>query len=408
MSNYKLRTTINRPANATDTIDYLLTLALKSKASDIHLSINQPTELNPDPYMFRLRVDGKLQVHKCGFLNGFYSEVLARFKVLASMSTTDVGVPLDGQMIVDSPQGQTVLRISTVPCQDEEELVIRIQNNNSIFPSIDKLQMTREMKSRLGSIIRQKSGLILITGPAGSGKTTTIYSMINSIASPDKKIITAEDPIETRLPYVNHTQVSRKADFATLGRSFMRQDAEVIFIGEVRDAESAQSALQLAQTGHLVLTTLHTRDSIGTISRLEALGIHSNSIATTLIGSLSQRLIPALCKSCKVPHNLDSDTLHKLSDIMPLIDGYKIFQAGPGCDSCTNGYAGRLPIFELLVVDPVLSDAIDRKKSKLEILELARRKGMLSLAQEALIRVYSGYIDLRSVESYLVGPSYDT
>jgi type II secretory ATPase GspE/PulE/Tfp pilus assembly ATPase PilB-like protein len=404
---YKLGLISGRPTNAIGIFDYIVATALKLEASDIHISLNQPTESLPEPYLLRYRVFGRLQIIKSSFLTANYKELIARIKVLAEIPSTDIGIPLDGQLTVETEQGPIVLRISTIPCQNTEEIVIRVLRNNNKDLSTENLQMTNQMKARINKIIRQKSGLILLNGPAGSGKTTTIYSILNTIASAEKKIITAEDPVETRIPFVNHTQVTSKTSFASLGRSFMRQDAEVIFIGEIRDEESAHSALQLAQTGHLVLSTLHARDAIGAISRLEALSVHVNNIATTLIGSLSQRLVASLCDSCKEETVYDEATLKNLNAIFPMRPDSKLYKAGPGCDQCLKGYSGRLPIFELFIVDEEIAEAINRRQSKLELLKMARKKGMASLAEEALLRVYAGYTDLDSVQNLISVPDYN-
>ncbi|MBN8542334.1 MAG: Flp pilus assembly complex ATPase component TadA [Deltaproteobacteria bacterium] len=247
---YTLRPVAVRPTTASDVVDYIISTALKLKASDIHLAPNFPTPELPDRYLLRYRVNGKLRIVRAIFLTNIYNEVIARIKVLAEMSP-DTGVPADGQLVVTTapPMSNSsnsgidvsetfVLRISTIPSQGVDELVMRVQRNVFSKLSIEQLQMTSVMRERLRKVILQKSGLIVLNGPAGSGKTTTIYSIINSLASPKKKIITAEDPVETRLPYVNHTQVNSKTSFALLSRAFMRQDADIIFLGEVRDEES--------------------------------------------------------------------------------------------------------------------------------------------------------------------------
>lgn len=399
---YTLRPPTGRPTTAMEAVDYIIASALKLKASDIHLSPHTATADLPDRHILRFRVYGKLQVVRAGFLQNIYNEVLARFKVLAEMSSSEVGVPLDGQLVVNTPNNTTVvLRISTIPSQGVEELVIRVQKSSNENLSINKLQMTEEMRTRLKKVTQQKSGLIVLNGPAGSGKTTTIYSVINSLASPEKKIITAEDPVETRLPYVNHTQVTNKTNFASLSRAFMRQDADVIFLGEIRDEESAQTALQLAQTGHLVLTTLHSRDAVGVVSRLAALNIHPNNIATTLICSLGQRLVPSLCASCKEPTTYDEATTSALNAILEIPDDTQFYTAGEGCDACVKGYSGRIPLFELFVVDSEISDAINGQSSKLHLTALARQKGMATIAEEALLRLYYGYTDLASIQNYV-------
>lgn len=181
----------------------------------------------------------------------------------------------------------------------------------------------------------------------------------------------------------------------------MRQDADVIFIGEIRDPDSAEAAVQLAQTGHLVLTTIHTRDALGVVPRLEAFGIHPNFIASTLIGSLAQRLMPRLCPQCRIPAQLDDRAKYLMSVTLPPPPTANFFRAGPGCPACTTGVAGRMAFYELLAVDSQLSDMINRRSSRPELLTVARQKGMFSLAQEALVRVYGGYADFESVRSYL-------
>jgi type II secretory ATPase GspE/PulE/Tfp pilus assembly ATPase PilB-like protein len=399
-----------RPTTAPEAVDFILLQALRLKASDIHLGLNNipaagalPGQL-PDPYVLRFRVHGKLQTVRCDWLTPFYKEVIARFKVLAGISTTETQIPQDGQIHVSAPDGTVVLRLATVPSGDQEDVVLRVQRGYEKYPALTELGMTRTMLARLEHLIRQKSGLIILNGPAGSGKTSTIYSILSTIASPERKIVTAEDPIETRLPWVSHLQVTPKTGFASLSRAFMRQDAEVIFIGEVRDNDSASAAVQLAQTGHLVLTTLHTRDSVGVISRLEAFDIHPNFIATSLIGSLAQRLVPRLCAHCKTEYQPDRAMVKAAMSVAPPAQAVRFYKPGPGCPQCAGGIAGRLPIFELFTVDAPAADMINRRCPRAELLIAAHERGMTTLAEEALIRVYAGYIDIASVYSYLAGP----
>ncbi|CAN5701158.1 GspE/PulE family protein [soil metagenome] len=400
-----LRVPAGRPTNAIEAVDFIIATAIKMRASDIHLAPHIPTSEHPDRHLLRYRIFGKLQTVRANFLDSMYKEVFARLKVLAEISSADVGVPHDGQLSVSYAGETIVLRISTVPSQGHEELVVRVQRNQNQNLSINQLQMTEAMRESLKKVTQQKSGLIVLNGPAGSGKTTTIYSIINTLAGPEKKIITAEDPVETRLPYVNHTEVTSKTSFASLARAFMRQDADVIFLGEIRDEESAQTALQLAQTGHLVLTTIHSRDAVGVVSRLEALDIHPNNIATTLICSLGQRLIPSLCANCKDPVHLPDPTIEQLNSILEVPADTQFYGAGEGCDKCVGGYSGRIPLFELFVVDAEISDAINQRQSKLQLSALAREKGMSTLTEEALLRLYYGYTDLASIQSYV--SSYD-
>lgn len=398
---YELVPRNTRPNSVPEIVDALLLQAIKLKASDMHLGLTQIANSQELGYMLRFRVHGKLQVVKTDFIGFNQKEVITRLKVLAGLSTTDIGVTQDGMISLLTPEGPIVLRLNFLPNPEGEEVVGRFQRAAKT-PQPEQLGMTREMLQAIQNLARQKSGLLVINGPAGSGKTTTIYSLLNSISSPERKIITAEDPIELRLPYVSHMAIGKQTNFAQLSRAFMRQDADVIFIGEVRDLESAEAAIQLAQTGHLVVTTLHTRDAIGVIPRFEAFGIHPNFIASALIGSLAQRLVAKLCPQCKVETQLDEATAQFCEGILPVFQGAKIYQAGPGCPQCNSGYAGRIPVYELLVVTPKISDMINRKASRAEIQQVAQNNAMLTLSQEALLRMYLGHVDFASIRPYLV------
>ncbi len=399
---YELGAIRARPTTVQEIVDFIIVQAIKSKASDLHLGLTSATPGGPVSYMLRFRVHGKLQMVGAEVLGSSQKEILSRLKVLANLSTTDIGNPQDGQINVSTPEGSLVLRLSFVPTPDGEEVVIRVQRAQKI-PPLEQLGMTKEMQASIIKLTQQKSGLIVINGPAGSGKTTTIYSLLTSLACAERKIITAEDPIELRLPFVSHTAVGKNTSFAQLSKAFMRQDADVIFIGEIRDPDSAEAAVQLAQTGHLVLSTIHTRDALGVIPRLEAFGIHPNFIASTLVGSLAQRLIPRLCVKCRVEATYDNPTLFYMKGILPMFEGAKLFKPGPGCEHCAAGFMGRIPIYELLTVTPKVSDLINRKASQKELLDVAIGNGMLTLGQEALLRVYSGHIDFDSVKTYLMG-----
>ncbi len=403
---YTLQPVAGRPANAAQATDYLIASALKMQASDLHLGVNH-TDVVPEPYLLRIRTHGKLQVVRAPFLAPLYKEVVGRLKVLAGLNTTEIGTPQDGQINVISPEGAIVLRVSIIPGPDGDEIVIRIQRSQNQKRTLATLNMPKELELQLTTLINQKSGLLVLNGPAGSGKTSTIYSILETLASPEKKVLTAEDPIETRLPYVSHTQVSPKTNFSALARAFMRQDSDVIFIGEVRDEESAGAAIQLAQTGHLVLTTLHTRDALGVIPRLEAFDIHSNFIASTLIGSLSQRLIPKLCEKCRVPFMPDPATTAQLISILRPPSKTTLYKPGKGCENCIAGFAGRIAVFELLVIDPEISDLINRRGSRQELFDLARSKGFKTLAENVLLNVYAGHTDINSVKGLAFVPSYE-
>jgi type II secretory ATPase GspE/PulE/Tfp pilus assembly ATPase PilB-like protein len=403
---YILQPVVGRPTNAAQATDFLISAALKMQASDLHMGVNH-TNVVPEPYLLRARTFGKLQIINAPFLGAMYKEVVGRLKILAGLNTTEIGTPQDGQINLMAPEGVIVLRISIIPGPDGDEIVIRIQKGQSQKRNISTLGMNPELEAQLNQLIRMKSGMIILNGPGGSGKTSTIYSILETIASPERKVLTAEDPIETRLPFVSHTQVTSKTNFGALAKAFMRQDSDVIFIGEVRDSESAAAAVQLAQTGNLVFTTLHTRDAIGVIPRLEAFDIHTNFIASSLIGSLSQRLIPQLCSGCKIAYMPDPATTAQLIQILRPPPQATLFKVGPGCTKCIGGYAGRRAVFELFVVDPQLSDMINRKCSRQEIFDAARSTGFKTLSEDILHNIYLGQTDLHSVSGLLFSPAYD-
>ncbi len=399
---YELVPPQGRPTSVQQLVDFILWQAIRAKASDLHYGLVSHTGPGGLTYMLRHRVFGKLQPVRSEFIGQQHKEVLARLKVLAALPSTDVNAPQDAQIKVNTPEGPMVLRLSIIPNPEGEEVVIRFQRAQKI-PQTAQLGMTPEMLQGITGLTRQRSGLIIVNGPAGCGKTTTIYALLNSLANAETKILTAEDPIELRLPFVSHTAIGRGTSFAQLSKAFMRQDADIIFIGEVRDAESAETAVQLAQTGHLVFTTLHTRDALGVIPRLEAFGIHPNFIASTLVGSLAQRLVPRLCAKCRVPAVIDEATAGLLKKILPPPAGTRLFGPGPGCAECNGGHTGRLGVYELLSVTPEISDLINRKAPQKELLSAARANRMLTLGQEALIRVYAGHVDYKAVSGLLGG-----
>ncbi|MCB0341157.1 MAG: Flp pilus assembly complex ATPase component TadA, partial [Bdellovibrionales bacterium] len=382
--------TINKADHAPEIVENILKIALQLNASDIHIGGNNVAN-SQNPYLLRYRVNGRLQEVDSKFLTATFTEVIARIKILSKMDITAHAIPQDGKFNIQANGENINFRVNVAPgINNIEEVCMRINRSKTKEIALQDMLMTEAMREQVDQLIHQKSGIFIINGPAGQGKTTTIYAILKELAGPNTKIVTAEDPVEKELPYITHNQITNKVTFADLGRSFMRQDAEVIFIGEIRDEDSAFSAQQLAQTGHLVLTTIHTRDSIGVIGRLEAFSIDPNSIASTLIGSLAQRLVPALCQKCKVVDALPQDVLDKINPILPIPEGVELFKKGPGCQHCnqylnqqvvSSGIKGSLPIFELFVVDDEIAEMINQRKSKVDIAHLARSKGMLSLSQ---------------------------
>ncbi|MCB9026270.1 MAG: Flp pilus assembly complex ATPase component TadA [Bdellovibrionaceae bacterium] len=415
MANNVVKNLNSQSAEAPQIVEQILKLAIQMNASDIHIGKNNSSSTD-EPYLLRFRANGVLQKVDSHFLNSIYREVIARIKVLSKMDITITAIPQDGKFNIQANNENIGFRVNISPgINSIEEVCIRLNRSKGREFQLDDMLMTTNMRAQVDQLIHQKSGMFIMNGPAGQGKTTTIYAILRELAGPQKKIITAEDPVEKEIPFVSHNQISSRVSFADFGRSFMRQDAEVIFIGEIRDEDSALSAQQLAQTGHLVLSTIHTRDSIGVVSRLLALGVDANAIATTLIGSLAQRLAPALCQHCKIPIELDKHLHTKLNSILPIQEGVQFCKKGPGCESCnkyinnnliSSGYEGSIPVFELFVIDDEISEMINQQKTHAEILAKAQSKGMLTLSQEALLRVYQGFIDFESVRGLVLAPSY--
>ncbi|MBT4760944.1 MAG: type II/IV secretion system protein [Bdellovibrionaceae bacterium] len=387
--------------------DYILYLALKKEASDIHVEVNKEAAHLNSQFLVRLRINGVLYnepMDRCRSVE--YRELISRFKFLAKMDPTQTRTPDDGSIFIKAKSGDFKLRVSTVPGLHLEDIVMRIQASGQQVRSMDQILMTRSMKKQLELVLSQSSGLIVITGPTGSGKTTTLYAMLSVLAAQDKKVITAEDPVEVEIRGVNHYQVSQHTNFAKMAKAFMRQDADIILIGEVRDEETAEVVMQLAQTGHLVLTTLHTRNAIETLTRLDSLGVSRDLVASSLNCSIAQRLVKGLCQYCKVEEEPDEDDLENIYGTAGPPEGANFFGPGDGCEQCTHGYSGRVPLFETFVVDNDISEQIMRGKSTDEITKFAVQKGMMTLKEDALLRVYRGLTDLDSVLPYVIDLTY--
>jgi len=388
------------PSNASEAVDHILHYAVKQGASDIHIghSVSSHGQMES---LLRFRIFGKLKVVQSEFLSQLYKEIVTRLKVMANLNISETQVPQDGQISISVGTHPIELRISTIPSDKIEEVVIRIQNSSLRKYALVEIYMRSEMRNQCKNLLTQKSGLILVSGPAGSGKTTLVYSMLSEIATSEKKTITVEDPVEVHLPFVTHTQISHKSSYAIMARSFLRQNADTIFLGEIRDEESADSAIQLAQTGHLVISTLHTRDSFGVVPRLEALNIHPNFISNTLIGSMNCRLVPQLCASCKKPAQHNEKILGQLNVIMTMPKDTQIFEKGSGCPKCSHGVSGLIHLLELFLPDAEINDMVNRKASRNQIIEYARKHGMRNLAEDGVLKVYNGLIDFEAVKPYL-------
>lgn len=373
-------------------VDALLYQAICMHASDIHL---QPEE---DAARVRIRVDGVLYDHNPVQLQ-IYAAVISRIKILSSLDIAITRLPQDGKLTLLKDENIIDLRISTFPSLYGEKMVIRILDRSHNMISLEALGFTDRMLKQMHIITSQSHGFFLTTGPTGSGKTTTLYALLSLLNKPDINIVTMEDPIEYDLPGITQSQVNERAGFTfDIGlRSLLRQDPDIIMIGEIRDKLTVQIAIESALTGHLVLSTLHTNDAAGAITRLLDMGIEPFLINATLTGVLAQRLARILCPACKKEVTLTQEEQKQFAAYgIPLTT---IFQA-TGCHECFNlGYKGRMSVFELLLIDDALRELISQKASSEKIREQALTSGLLPLMYDGLCKVKAGLISLEELLS---------
>ncbi len=370
----------------------ILSGAAKEGASDIHI---EPKEKF---LQVRQRVDGLLQeVFKIP--KHLQDPTISRLKIISGMDISERRRPQDGRSQLRYEGKRIDLRVSTLPTQFGEKMVIRLLDQSRAQMTMDELDFTPENLRVLQSLLSRPQGMILFTGPTGSGKSSTIYTSLNWIKSTTSNIITIEDPIEYQLDGVNQTQINTKAGitFAAGLRSILRQDPNIILVGEIRDQETAGIALEAAQTGHLLLSTLHTNDAPGTISRLFDLGIEPFLVASSLIGILAQRLVRRACPSCSVPQFPSPEAIEKVGGLARLPADAK-WVAGRGCEQCRkSGYKGRAAVHELLQVTDELRELITRRSPEHEIRKAARIAGMCTLIEDGIAKAARGLTTLEAV-----------
>jgi general secretion pathway protein E len=367
-------------------VDYLLRYAYDNRASDIHI------EPKRDASLVRLRIDGVL--HPAYTLpQGVHAPVISRVKMLARMDISERRKPQDGRIKTERDGREIELRVSTLPTAFGEKVVVRIFDPETLVQDIAELGFEPDEKALFESWIDQPHGLVLVTGPTGSGKTTTLYSALKALAGSDVNVTTIEDPIEMVWDAFNQVQVQPKVglDFAGALRHILRQDPDVIMVGEIRDAETAENAIQAALTGHLVLSTLHTNDALGAVSRMRDLGVPPFLLASSLLGVMAQRLLRRVCAHCAQPTGLTPDELTALQTPLPLLpDGVRLLR-GAGCVRCRGtGYYGRTGAFEIVGAHGELRDLIARSASQPELVAAARRAGMRTLRESAVRKLAQG------------------
>ncbi|PYS14335.1 MAG: hypothetical protein DMG15_08340 [Acidobacteria bacterium] len=373
----------------------ILALAIKRGASDIHI------EPHEDGVVLRLRIDGVLHIEN-KLSKKIQLPLASRFKILSRLDIAERRMPQDGRISIKIDNRGIDFRVSTVPAKFGEKIVMRVLDKSANLLPLDQIILHGPTVEKLRMMITQPYGIIYVSGPTGSGKTTTLYSSLNEINSPDINISTAEDPIEYDLPGLCQVQTHKDIglDFARILRAFLRQDPDVILVGETRDQETAKISVEAALTGHLVFTTLHTNDAPSSLTRLEEMGIEPFLMANSTIGILAQRLARRVCQSCKVPMEIDETTLSYFGYTK---DNAPPFYKGEGCDKCNHtGKKGRVGIYELLTMNDDVKRAVAHGAKTDEIRDLARAGGMKTLKEYAMFLMAEGLTSVDEVLTNLV------
>ncbi len=375
-------------------VNHLFNYALEQRASDIHV---EPKREN---CLIRYRIDGVLHtIYKLP--KAVHSALTSRIKALARMDIAEKRRPQDGRIKIGQKDGKEAeLRVSTIPVSFGEKTVMRILDSDVIFQDLDSLGFSKRDKAVYNSFMTAPHGIVLVTGPTGSGKSTTLYSTLKKIASPEINIVTVEDPVEMVHEDFNQISVQPQIEitFSTILRNILRQDPDVIMIGEIRDFDTATHAVQAALTGHLVFSTLHTNDAVSTIIRLQDLGLEPFLIGSTMLGALAQRLVRKICPHCIEGYQADIEDLQKMS--FPVSGQGQIeLKRGKGCKECRKtGYSGRMGIFEVFPMSDKIKKLVSDKATDAELRQVAIREGMTTLTEDAWLKVRNG---LTTVEEAL-------
>ncbi|MDP5065237.1 MAG: type IV-A pilus assembly ATPase PilB [Haliea sp.] len=373
-------------------INKVLIDAIKQGASDIHF---EPYEKN---YRVRFRTDGILKEMVKPPKN-LSARMAARLKIMSQMDISERRVPQDGRIQMKLSRNRAIdFRVNTLPTLFGEKIVLRILDPTSAQMGIDALGYEEDQKQMYLHALSKPQGMILVTGPTGSGKTVSLYTGINLLNQPERNISTAEDPVEINMEGVNQVHVNPKVglNFAEALRSFLRQDPDVIMVGEIRDLETAEIAIKAAQTGHLVLSTLHTNSAAETVTRLLNMGVPSFNVATSVSLIIAQRLARRLCKECSAPADLPKEVLLKAGFTEEQLESADIRKA-VGCDVCNDGYKGRVGVYEVVRVTPSIAQLILAQGNAMEISKQARLEGFPDLHQSALVKVLKGMTSLEEV-----------
>lgn len=391
-------------------VDTLLEYAIFERASDIHI---EPTE---SQVLVRYRVDGILK-DVMTLPKNVQPGLVARIKILSNLKLDEHRLPQDGRFKIKTKEYEVSFRVSIIPVFDGEKIVMRLLQESGQVLTLEQLGLQKQPLEVLKRNISKPHGMILVTGPTGSGKTTTLYSVMNVLNTPDVNISTVEDPIEYRMPRINQSQVNPRIGFTFAGglRALLRQDPNIIMVGEIRDSETAEIAIHAAMTGHLVLSTLHTNDAVGTLPRLLDMGIAPFLVASTTNIIIAQRLVRKICQNCITSYQLSAknvDDLAKQLDLPALLKTLVktgaitsnqnmenlLFFRGKGCKQCSQeGYKGRLGIYEIFEITPTVSELILNRASSAELKKAALTQGMLSLLEDGFIKAKNGITTIEEI-----------
>ena len=374
-------------------VNELLLAAIEAKASDIHI------ESQADGLVIRYRIDGILHPQPvAGEINHFQAAIISRLKIMSRLNIAEKRLPQDGRIKLKVHGREVDLRVSVIPMIHGESLVLRILDKGSMTFELQSLGMKGKTYDFMNELIRLPHGIILVTGPTGSGKTTTLYSSLIEINDADTKIITTEDPVEYQLPGINQIQVHPKIGltFAASLRSILRHDPDVVLVGEIRDLETAENAIQASLTGHLVFSTLHTNDAAGAYTRMVDMGVEPFLVASTVEAVMAQRLVRRLCPHCKQEYYPKSDELPRDFPV-ELLDAKPLYRS-VGCRECRNvGYRGRMGVYELLVTTEQIRDLAMERASTWEIKKAGKEQGMNTLRDDGWLKVIEGQTSIDEV-----------
>jgi type IV pilus assembly protein PilB len=372
-------------------VNLLITQAVRDRASDIHI------EPDDQKLRVRYRINGVLKEQDAP-PRSLHASIVSRIKVMSQMDVSEKRLPQDGRFVVTVGNRDIDVRASTLPTVNGEKVVLRVLDRRNLVLGLANLGFAQQTQTDFQELIRKPEGLILITGPTGSGKTTTLYAALNEVKSIEKNIVTLEDPVEYTLPLINQVQINERAGltFASALRSILRQNPDIIMVGESRDAETAQMAVRSALTGHLVLTTIHTNDAAGAVARLVDMGVEDYLLASCLLGVLAQRLVRTICPRCKTKETLSPAVLDVLG-LDPAASDYQ-FYTGQGCEECGGaGYAGRIGIYEYLPVNNRIREIILSNPNSANIKSAAQRLGMSTLREQVIAKGLKGITTYREI-----------